>query len=98
MSDFQMNPADVQEASVLMSRLADRMSYLELTKSDDSFDCGDTAVQEALAYFVSMYNKRGQTTRTWLNGCSDSLHATAQASADTDDEAAEFFAALRAKL
>lgn len=60
MSDFQMNPADVQEASVLMSRLADRMSDLELTKSDDSFDCGDTAVQEALAYFVSMYNKRGQ--------------------------------------
>ena len=68
MSDFQMNPADIQEASVLMSRLADRMSDLELTKSDDSFDCGDTVVQEALAYFVSMYNKRGQTTRTWLNG------------------------------
>ena len=89
MSDFQMNPADVQEASVLMSRLADRMSDLEL---------GDAVVQEALAYFVSMYNKRGQTTRTWLNGCSDSLHATAQASEDTDDEAAEFFAALRAKL
>lgn len=98
MSDFQMNPVDVQEASVLMSRLVDRMSDLELTKSDDSFDCGDTVVQEALAYFVSMYNKRGQTTRTWLNGCSDSLRATAQASADTDDEAAEFFAALRAKL
>ena len=55
-------------------------------------------MQEALAYFVSMYNKRGQTTRTWLNGCSDSLRTTAQASADTDDEAAEFFAALRAKL
>ena len=31
MSDFQMNPVDVQEASVLMSRLADRMSDLELT-------------------------------------------------------------------
>ena len=91
MSNFQMNPADVQEASVLMSRLVDRMSDLELTKSDNSFDCGDTIVQEALAYF-------GQTTRTWLNGCSDSLRATAQASADTDDEAAEFFAALRAKL
>ena len=51
-----------------MSRLADRMSDLELTKSDDSFDCGDTVVEEALAYFVSMFNKRGQTTRTWLNG------------------------------
>ena len=98
MSDFQMNPADVQAASVQMSRLVDRMSDLELSKSDDAFDCGDTVVQEALVYFVSMYNKRGQTTRTWLSGCSDSLHATAQASEDTDDEAAEFFSALRAKL
>ena len=39
MSDFQMNPADVQEASVQMSRLVDRMSDLELSKSDDAFDC-----------------------------------------------------------
>ena len=98
MSDFQMNPADVQEASVLMSRLADRMSDLELTKSDDSFDCGDTAVQEALAYFVSMYNKRGQATREWLNSSANGLHITAYATQDTDDEAATVFEALRAKL
>lgn len=98
MSGFTMNTEKLEQASSDMSQLAEEVSQLGLTRCEDSFDCGDHAVEEALSYFATMYNKRGQTTRTWLNGCSDSLHATAQASEDTDDEAAEFFAALRAKL
>ena len=55
-------------------------------------------MEEALSYFATMYNKRGQATREWLNSSASGLHITAYATEDTDDEAATVFAALRSKL
>lgn len=98
MSGFTMNTEKLEQASSDMSQLAEGISELGLTKCEDSFDCGDRAVEEALSYFATMYNKRGQTTREWLNSSASGLHITAYATEDTDDEAATVFAALRSKL
>lgn len=98
MSGFTMNTEKLEQASSDMSQLAEGMSQLELTRCEDSFDCGDDAVEEALSYFATMYNKRGQATREWLNSSANGLHITAYATQDTDDEAATVFEALRAKL
>lgn len=98
MNGFRMDTDRLEEASGEMGRLSDGMSELGLTKCEDSFDCDDHAVEEALSYFATMYNKRGQATREWLNSSASGLHATAYATQDTDDEAATVFAALRSKL
>lgn len=98
MSGFTMNTEKLEQASSDMSQLAEGISELGLTKCEDSFDCGDHAVEEALSYFATMYNKRGQATREWLNKTASGLHATAHATQETDDEVAAVFEAIRAKL
>lgn len=98
MSGFTMNTEKLAQASSDMRELAEGMSQLGLTKCEDSFDCDDHAVEEALSYFATMYDKRGQATREWLNSSANGLHITAHATQDTDDEAATVFEALRAKL
>ena len=98
MSGFTMNTEKLEQASSDMSQLAEEVSQLVLTRCEDSFDCGYHAVEEALSYFATMYNKRGQATREWLNSSANGLHITAYATQDTDDEAATVFEALRAKL
>ena len=98
MNGFRMDTDRLEEASGEMGRLSDGMSELGLDKCEESFDCGDSAVRDALMYFVSMHNRRGQATREWLNSSASGLHITAYATEDTDDEAATVFAALRSKL
>ena len=98
MSGFTMNAEKLAQASSDMRELAEGMSQLGLTKCEDSFDCGDHAVEEALSYFATMYDKRGQATREWLNKSASGLHATAHATQETDDEVAAVFEAIRAKL
>lgn len=98
MNGFRMDTDRLEEASGEMGRLSDGMSKLGLDKCEESFDYGDSAVRDALMYFVSVYNRRGQATREWLNKSASGLHATAHATQETDDEVAAVFAALRSKL
>ena len=98
MNGFRMDTDRLEEASGEMGRLSDGMSELGLDKCEESFDCGDSAMRDALMYFVSMHNRRGQATREWLNKTASGLHATAHATQETDDEVAAVFEAIRAKL